>query len=498
MFAREFGRVSLAGLMTALAIHVPGPHASAAACVESGDEKAINAELTAAGSKAVLCSGAVFSLKAPVRFTAAGQEITTEANATSQATLRIVEGVFATAVDGVGQDGVTLRNVVVDGNRPRLGPLRGQQPALVQMGGANDQVVRDTRIIEPRSWSALHFYEGGVTGDVPHCQRGQIIGNQIGPAGTPHQDWADGISLACGNSVVRDNTITDATDGAIVVFGAPGSIIENNTVVGKTRELLGGINLVDVEPVNGNYTGTVVRNNVIDAKGAFIKTGIAMGLKAWRCDPEGTVRGAEVTGNRLRGLHMGYGFAVNGVRDWTVTGNVDESRHVGLPTTGCNGPQSDPDGYQVESATNSVLQPEFTSARLDHAIGVTEPDILKVGTSPAGCTWMEPDEAIFPGRHQVSCDGRFKLTLQRDGNLVLTVAATGQPLWASGTTGRRSAVALMQRDGNFVVYDSAGRPVWDSATGGRSGAHLAVQDDGNVVIYTRANEVLWATHTGGH
>ncbi|HEX8867470.1 MAG TPA: right-handed parallel beta-helix repeat-containing protein, partial [Lentzea sp.] len=417
--------------------------------------------------------------------------------APTPATLRIVSPTQTMAVDGRGQDAATLSNLTIDGNRPTLGRLTGPYPALVQMGSANTQTVRDNNIIEPRSWSALHFEEGPITNSEPHCQHAQILNNRIGPAGTT-PNWADGISLACGNSQVRDNTITDASDGAIVVFGAPGSTIENNTIVANTRELLGGINLVDYKPMNGNYTGTTVRNNVIDAKGAFIKVGIAMGLRVWTCDDPGTVHGASVTGNRLRGLYMGYGYAINGVSDWTVTGNIDESRHVGVPTTECGAGQADPAGYQVGSAAGSVLQPEFTSAKLNYAIGVTEPGILKVGSPPAGCTWLNPDEAIHPDRHQTSCDGRFRLTLQLDGNLVLTNAATGRVLWASGTNGKRSAVALMQQDGNFVVYDSAGRPVWDSGSGGRSGARLAVQDDGNAVVYSRTNEVLWTSNTGGH
>lgn len=36
------------------------------------------------------------------------------------------------------------------------------------------------------------------------------------------------------------NTITDATDGAIVIFGAPGTLVKNNTIIADTRVLLGG------------------------------------------------------------------------------------------------------------------------------------------------------------------------------------------------------------------------------------------------------------------
>jgi hypothetical protein len=55
--------------------------------------------------------------------------------------------------------------------------------------------------------------------------------------------------------------VQDATDGGIVIFGAPGSSVKNNTIVAKTRTLLGGINLVDYAPMNGNYTGTTVTGN---------------------------------------------------------------------------------------------------------------------------------------------------------------------------------------------------------------------------------------------
>lgn len=498
MGARRMLGIGLVALTTALTIAVP---AGAEACVAGGDQDKIHEKLTGPGVKVTLCPGALFQLTAPVRFTAPGQEITSEL-ATNPATLRIDKDTFATAVDGQDIDGVALRNVVVDGAHARFGDEHVDQlrHALVKMGGASDQVVSGTVLLEPRGWTALHFFEGEVTNSVPRCQRAQALGNRIGPAGNPVPDrkWADGISLACGNSVVRDNIITDATDGGIVVFGAPGSIIENNTIIAKTREMLGGINLVDYKPMNGNYTGTVVRGNVIEAKSAFIKVGMAMGLPVWDCK-EGTVHGATVTGNTLRGLHMGYGYAMNRVSGWTFTGNVDESRHVGVPAAGCGGPVSDPAGYQKQVVSDdSVLQPGFADAQLDYVLGVTEPEILKVGTSPAKCTWMEPDEALFPDRSQLSCDGRFKLTLQLDGNLVLTWAATGQPLWDSGTAGVRSAVALLQQDGNFVIYDSAGHPVWFTDTHDHPGARLAVQDDGNVVVYAPSGQALWAAGTGGH
>lgn len=77
------------------------------------------------------------------------------------------------------------------------------------------------------------------------------------------QQWADGISLSCKLSTVQNNVVTGATDGGIVVFGSPGSWIHNNTIVNEGAMQLGGINLVDWSPWNGDFTGTVVENNSI-------------------------------------------------------------------------------------------------------------------------------------------------------------------------------------------------------------------------------------------
>jgi hypothetical protein len=68
---------------------------------------------------------------------------------------------------------------------------------------------------EPRGWSCLHIAESGDNG----CTNATITNNDIGPSGNFSGEWADGISMACTRSLIADNVITDATDGAIVLFG---------------------------------------------------------------------------------------------------------------------------------------------------------------------------------------------------------------------------------------------------------------------------------------
>jgi parallel beta-helix repeat protein len=339
-------------------------------CIPSGSQMEINAALSGPGSEAVLCPGAVFALTAPVRFSAADQKIYTQGLPTDdrRATLRLASPTVTTAVLMRDFDDVLLANVIVNGDRPTLGPRSGD--ALIFAGGASSgQTVRFVKAMEPRSWSALHLIEGSSS---QPCRNALIEYNEIGPSGTSDNAWADGISLACTNTTVRNNVIVDATDGGIVVFGAPGSLIESNTIRAETRILLGGINLVDYAPYAGNYTGTIVRDNLIDAHGAVIRIGLGMGVFVWGCQPDETktLSGATVTGNALRGERMQYGFAVDGVRDWTVTGNVDAAVHSGVPSQNCAGVvASPPAGFQFNPLrAQGTFQPEFQAARLDLAL----------------------------------------------------------------------------------------------------------------------------------
>jgi hypothetical protein len=476
------------------------------ACVASGTEAAINAALVAS-NVAVLCPSAVFSLRNPVKFTAPNQQLYTQGLPTgsTRATLRITSASLSNAIDGNGQSGAIVKNIQVDGNRPNLGYDSAHPDALVEMGGAAlNQKVMNIVAKNTRGWSTIHFFEGTVTNDIPQCQNATITNNTIGPAGEPDGTWADGISLACGHSLVQGNTITDATDGAIVIFGAPGSIIKQNTIVASTKQLLGGINMVDYGPANGinswhgNYTGTQVTGNLIDGRGAFIKVGVAIGSSIWFCpeDPQnGTNRGGSVTNNTLQGQNIGYGYAVNGVSGFTVTGNTDTSRHVGVPAQECasGGMPAQPASYQYQTVTSTTLQPEFRSATLTGVLGLTEPEILRVATAPTSCTFMNGNQGLYPNQSLSSCDGRLRLTLQGNGNLVLYQGGT--VLWASDTVGRPSAVAIMQLDGNFVIYDSTGVAIWSSGTEDHPGARLSVQNDGNTVIYDSSGHPIWATDT---
>lgn len=85
----------------------------------------------------------------------------------------------------------------------------------------------------------------------------------------------------------------------------------------------------------------MIRNNSIEANGAVIRIGLGMGPHVWICLPENstkdTIYGGIVSGNTLGGEGMQSGYAVDGVRGWTVTDNIDEVIHTGSPSVDCRG-----------------------------------------------------------------------------------------------------------------------------------------------------------------
>lgn len=108
---------------------------------------------------------------------------------------------------------------------------------------------------------------------------------------------------------------------------------------------------------------------------------------------------------------------------------------------------------------------------------------------------LTTDQRLDIDNEVTSGNGRLRLIMQGDGNLVLYRTDDGKPLWASNTAGTPASYAIMQGDGNLVVYDADGAPYWATSTNGNPGAFLVVQDDGNLVIYSVDGAALWASDT---
>ena len=123
------------------------------------------------------------------------------------------------------------------------------------------------------------------------------------------------------------------------------------------------------------------------------------------------------------------------------------------------------------------------------------PTPMQAQVPSAGCVGssLSPGKGLNVGQWLCSVDGRFLLSMQSDGNLVIYQGSA--PIWASNTNGPGITSVQFQNDGNFVIY-AGSRAVWATHTGGKGGQNISMQNDGNLVIY-QGSAAIWASNTGG-
>jgi lysophospholipase L1-like esterase len=115
------------------------------------------------------------------------------------------------------------------------------------------------------------------------------------------------------------------------------------------------------------------------------------------------------------------------------------------------------------------------------------------------CSILLPGEGMVPDHPVFSCDGRFQLYLQDDGNMILY--SGNSPIWTSRSEGHPPSVATLLADGNFAIFGQNGKIFWQTHTAGLLGRALFVQNDGNLVIYNAPSASatpIWASNTCCH
>jgi len=88
----------------------------------------------------------------------------------------------------------------------------------------------------------------------------------------------------------------------------------------------------------------------------------------------------------------------------------------------------------------------------------------------------------------LSSGNGYKLTMRKDGNLVVDGPGAG---WSSKTSGQAGATLRMRADGNLVIRQH-GRTLWASKTAGHPGAELVDQSSG-VQAVRYQGRTLWAS-----
>ncbi|KAK0190468.1 hypothetical protein F5146DRAFT_1223358 [Armillaria mellea] len=284
------------------------------------------------GYRLSLCAGAEYLLQSPILFAAPQQEISTVGYPTGdeRATLSSMdrssmEQGHTTAIDGTCANctGIKIKNIQINGTR------LGATPTL------EGPILRSVDLLQIKSsnMSDRMILEAG--------HNATIQNNDIGPCGSDlFQQWADGISVACANSVVRNNMVMNPTDGGSVLFGISWHPGVQQYNLGCKPTLLGGINMVDYDPWSGDYAGTVVHNNTMlggfatdkpegsetkgtNADDATMKIGVAIGPRTWFGAQYGTnlSRSGTVYDNRFSGA-FSYAIAITSAINFTVQDNV--------------------------------------------------------------------------------------------------------------------------------------------------------------------------------
>jgi hypothetical protein len=336
------------------------------------------------GDDLALLTGQVYLISEALQYKTPGQRIyTADVRYPSEfATLRLGDRELTQLITAGGVEGAVLEHVICDGRRYEFGiPPKeetggGAELSLVLFGapGGDNQIVRECVFLNARSWSTVKVHEG--------ASRVRVENNFIFGAGADcrgngreaNEDrikWGDGITFAARDSLVRNNLIIDPTDVGFVLFGAPGTIAEDNVVVAISRESLGGANLVDpidyykLSDTETDYRGLKVRNNLVEAFGSRIHIGYPMGAAPWVPRKKGQILvGGEVTGNTMAGGAGAYGFVVHGVRDWKATGNTSSALYSGIadglsPKNRAHEPS--PFVYDPATVENVELQEEFVT-----------------------------------------------------------------------------------------------------------------------------------------
>jgi hypothetical protein len=163
----------------------------------------------------------------------------------------------------------------------------------------------------------------------------------------------------------------------------------------------------------------------------------------------------------------------------TVQGAMPSSQFIGWALADPNG--EDADGAAVDWLTamcDNTLHLDGYEPVLER-MRTGRKDVLRIG------------ERLPVGRSLYSADGRFRLEVHQDGNLIVHWGR--RYLWKSDTARSRGAYYLtLQEDGNLVLWTDDGEPIWATGTVGQGAESLVMQSDGNLVLYSKTGAV-WSS-----
>ena len=105
---------------------------------------------------------------------------------------------------------------------------------------------------------------------------------------------------------------------------------------------------------------------------------------------------------------------------------------------------------------------------------------------------LSVNERLRKGEQLTNRNGRFRAVMQDDGNFVL-YAGQNKQLWSSDTLDAGDSVWLTE-DGDLRIVDSKAKTLFASNTQNQ-GNLLVCKDNGNLVLLNSDGVITWSTFT---
>lgn len=100
-------------------------------------------------------------------------------------------------------------------------------------------------------------------------------------------------------------------------------------------------------------------------------------------------------------------------------------------------------------------------------------------------TTATQDVYLMPGDRILSPNYKYMALMQQDGNLVIYRLSDTVVIWSAGSGGKGGAYALMKKNHNFAIYNSGGQQIWTNGVvhaGSDPATKLVVRDDGRIQL----------------
>ena len=225
--------------------------------------------------------------------------------------------------------GAKLTYVWVDGQRDS-GTNYNSSSINIQIDGGSGTTVSNDRIGNTAGWTNLHA-EGTYEG-YP-CASNTITNNLVDAYTSLHSNnqWSDGLSVACENATVENNSVVDATDVGIVLFRASPAVqaskVSNNTILSAGNSAFGGI---VADPLTGgasnpSFSGSSIDHNTLwTGQYTYFHLGLSVGTRAWFGTNANTATGASFSYNTTgtQTAEVTSGIAVSGMLNAYVQNNT--------------------------------------------------------------------------------------------------------------------------------------------------------------------------------